>query len=62
MSDLLGYLYGVIAVGICMIPGGILVYLLDKKGYQEGYIMVYGCPHYFLDKLITTVVILNLGR
>ena len=35
MSDLLGYLYGVIAVGICMIPGGILVYLLDKKGYQE---------------------------
>ena len=33
MSDLLGYLYGVIIVGIIMIPGGILVYLLDKKGY-----------------------------
>ena len=33
MSDLLGYLYGIIAVGACMIPGGILVYLLDKKGY-----------------------------
>lgn len=33
MSDVLGFLYGVIAVGICMIPGGILVYLLDKKGY-----------------------------
>ena len=33
MSDLLGYLVGVILVGICMIPGGILVYLLDKEGY-----------------------------
>ena len=33
MSDLLGYLYGVIVAGIIMIPGSILVYLLDKKGY-----------------------------
>ena len=33
MSDILGFLYGVIAVGIFMIPGVVLVYLLDKEGY-----------------------------